>query len=147
MFEFQPREQTNPGASSDAPYALRYSANRPEGRYATIEEAVGNARGECFVVTADGWWIVGSCVTTKEAEMTHTITLQMRGFVGGGQGRPIHYRATCSCGWAAVPKWAPLRDAERLGTQHLEAQDDRIEVSPIVSGSTYWEDAAPMLEP
>jgi len=56
---FVPREQTNPRAHNSAPYALRYSANRPEGQYDTIEEAVSAARPGASIVTADGWWIVG----------------------------------------------------------------------------------------
>lgn len=57
---FVPREQTNPRAHNTGPYALRYSANRPEGCFDTIEEAVSAARLGASIVTADGWWIVGT---------------------------------------------------------------------------------------
>ncbi len=52
-------EQTNPRAHAEAPYALRYAGGRPEGSFATVEQAVSSARGNCSVVTEHGWWIVG----------------------------------------------------------------------------------------
>jgi hypothetical protein len=51
-------EQTNPRAHGNPPYALRYAAGRPEGRYDTVAEAFEAAQPGAAIVTAEGWWIV-----------------------------------------------------------------------------------------
>lgn len=63
--------QTNAKAHSDPPYALRHAAGRPEGSYATISEAAEAARGECMIVTREGWWLVAALVEDAGGETVY----------------------------------------------------------------------------